>query len=60
MKILWLFRPLCWLRGFWRTVKLGVPVSGHDSRETEDSSWSCQTIICEDCGIKSVGYRGRD
>lgn len=42
MKII--FRPICWFQEWYRTIRYGVWISGHDFVEQEDKSLKCE--IC--------------
>lgn len=55
----WWDRPVCWLATIWQSLKFGVlfhgiRASGHRWRETADSKWTGQHLVCDQCGREAV------
>jgi len=48
--------PLCFLRGFWWTIRYGASISGHDFQEVPSADPKAQVLECKTCGYESKGY----
>jgi len=49
-----IFRPICWISGWWRTITRNVNISGHDYIiKQENFNPFTDDLVCEVCGYKS-------